>query len=147
MFAKDYQCSPMLTNVNQCFQRVTTAHQYSLMFTNVFHCFPLFSNVHQCSPRFPLKFPLARSPQVFKCFFSSSLCFSSPSVTFHCPTSMGTTGSEREGPFFNLSPRKSLKWPDGPSTSDPTTHPLSSERKIRLLLEEHFQGKYHWKMC
>ena len=39
------------------------------MFTNVHQCFPLFSNVHQCSPRFPLKFPLAGSPQVFKCFF------------------------------------------------------------------------------
>ena len=69
MFYNVCQGFPMFANVNQCFQRFTTAHQYSLMFTNVHQCFPLFSNVHQCSPRFPLKFPLAGSPQVFKCFF------------------------------------------------------------------------------
>ena len=69
MFAKDYQCSQMLTNVFKGLPLLTNISWCSPMFTNVFHCFPLFSNVRQCSPRFPLKFPLAGSPQVFKCFF------------------------------------------------------------------------------
>ena len=76
---------PMFANVNQCFQRFTTAHRHSLMFTNVRQCFPLFSNVHQCSPRFPLKFPLAGSPQVFKCFFLLLCVFLHPVSHFIVP--------------------------------------------------------------
>ena len=49
MFYNVCQGLPMFANVNQCFQRFTTAHRHSLMFTNVRQCFPLFSNVHQGS--------------------------------------------------------------------------------------------------